>query len=131
MNIIGIGTDIVAIARIKAIWDRFGQKFAKRILTKSELLDLLKSRNPVAFLAKRFAAKEAVAKALGVGFRDAIFLTDIGVANDPIGRPYLLFSGGVELEIKRQSISETHLSLSDENEFALAFVIFAGDKKMP
>ncbi len=127
MNIIGIGTDMVSMARIRSIWDRFGFLFARRILSKSELEFLQKSRNPVAFLAKRYAAKEAVAKALGTGFRpQGVLLTEIGVSNDALGRPYLSFSGNAQAEITRQAVKTSHLSLSDEREYALAFVILSG-----
>jgi len=127
MNIIGIGTDIVAIARIKKIWERYGLAFAKRILTPSEFEQLPKSRDQIGFLAKRYAAKEAVAKALGTGFRpDGVLLTDIGVSNDHLGRPHLLFSGFAKQEIERKGVTESYITLSDEKEFAVAFVILLG-----
>jgi len=127
MNIIGIGTDIVSLARIQSIWNRFGIAFARRILGKSELEFLQKSKDPVGFLAKRYAAKEAVAKALGTGFRPGgILLTEISVNNDPLGRPYLSFNGNAEKEMLRLAVKTTHLSLSDEREYALAFVILSG-----
>ena len=124
MNIIGIGTDIVSISRIQSIWDRFGFAFPRRILSPVELKSWDTVTDPVSFLAKRYAAKEAVAKALGTGFRpEGVLLTDISVLNDALGRPYILFSGGAELEWQRQSGKESHLSLADEKEFAVAFVI--------
>lgn len=127
MNIVGIGTDIVSIARIQSIWDRFQQDFAKRILTPLELEELSKITNPVAFLAKRYAAKEAFAKALGTGFRpQGILLSEIGVSNDELGRPYLHYFGTAKSEQKRRGIQESHVSLSDEKEFAVAFVILLG-----
>lgn len=130
MNIIGIGTDIVAIPRIKAIWDRFGWSFAKRILTLEELEALKKSNAPVPFLAKRFAAKEALAKALGTGFK-GIGLTEIGVIKDADGRPHLTFTGRTQAKIEDELIVDSHLSLSDEKEYAVAFVILVGNKKIP
>lgn len=124
MSILGIGTDLVEVARIEAIWKRFGMNFARRILTQSEVEDLQQTKNPVSFLAKRFAAKEALAKALGTGFRpQGILLTEIGVKNDGLGRPHLEFSGNTQAEIERQGVLEAHLSLSDEREYALAFVV--------
>lgn len=124
MSIVGIGTDIVSIARIQSIWERFGLAFAKRILSTSEQDYLKKARDPVAFLAKRYAAKEAVAKALGTGFRpQGILLTDITVNNDALGKPYLTFSGEAAAAIERHQVSETHLTLADEKEFAVAFVV--------
>jgi len=127
MKIIGIGTDLVSVARIKTIWERFGHAFAKRILTPNEMEELALVKNPIAFLAKRYAAKEALAKALGTGFRpNGILLTEIGVLKDPLGRPYLHFRGRTEAEIKHRQVTESHLSISDEAEFALAYVILVG-----
>jgi holo-[acyl-carrier protein] synthase len=128
MKIVGIGTDIVAIARIKSIWDRFGMAFPRRILAESEFVFFQKSKDPVAFLAKRYAAKEAVAKALGTGFRpQGVLLTDIAVENDTLGRPHLTFLGGAKAEVARQEILESHLSLADEKEYAVAFVILMAE----
>ncbi|HEV2523701.1 MAG TPA: holo-ACP synthase [Gammaproteobacteria bacterium] len=128
MKIVGIGTDIVSTSRIKTIWDRFGSAFARRILAKSELTRLELSRDPVSFLAKRYAAKEAVAKALGTGFRpEGILLTEISVNNNALGRPYLEFSGEAEREMARLRVVESHLTLSDEKEFAVAFVVLVGE----
>ena len=128
MKIAGIGTDIVSTSRIKTIWDRFGSAFARRILAKLELKRLELSRDPVSFLAKRYAAKEAVAKALGTGFRPGgILLTEISVNNNALGRPYLEFLGGAEREMARLRVVESHLTLSDEKEFAVAFVILVGE----
>lgn len=128
MKIIGIGTDLVAIARIRTIWEHYGQAFARRILTKEELEDLQTSRQMVPFLAKRYAAKEAVAKALGTGFRPGgSRLTEIGVRNNSLGCPYLLFSGETEKLIKEKGVLEGKISLSDEKEFALAFVVLVGE----
>ncbi len=127
MKIIGIGTDIVSITRIESIWDRFGVTFARRILTPTELLELPKISKPVHFLAKRFAAKEAFAKALGTGFRQGgIWLTEIGVVNDSLGKPEFIFRGNAASEVALRGITESHLSLSDEKEFAVAFVILIG-----
>jgi len=124
MKIYGIGTDIVSIARIQSIWDRFGDAFAKRILTPNELTEFSKNANPVAFLAKRFAAKEAFVKALGTGFRrKGLWLTDIGVKNNALGKPELDLMGFASKELKQSGIVEAHLSLSDERDFAVAFVI--------
>lgn len=125
MKIFGIGTDLVAIKRIKRIWEHFGQAFARRILTPHELSEFEKTSLPVSFLAKRYAAKEAVAKAIGTGFRPETFwLTDIGVANDSMGKPHLEFSERMHALLKTHAITQCHLSLSDEKDYALAFVVF-------
>jgi holo-[acyl-carrier protein] synthase len=127
MKILGIGTDIVSIKRIQAIWDRFGETFARKILTPAEIRLFMQAKEKVPFLAKRFAAKEAVAKAFGTGFRpNGLLLTEIGILNDEWGRPYLQFRGRTETLINSRAILATHVSISDEAEFALAFVIFEG-----
>ncbi len=124
MNIIGIGTDIVAISRIRSIWDHFGQAFARRILMPPELEALKTSTKPVAFLAKRFAAKEAFAKACGSGFRPGgIWLTDIGVTHTALGKPEMIFSAQAQKMIQALGAVQSHVSLSDEQDFAVAFVI--------
>jgi holo-[acyl-carrier protein] synthase len=124
MQILGIGTDLVSIARIRNLWERYGFNFARRILTPGELEEVTELKNPIPFLAKRYAAKEAVAKALGTGFRpNGILLSEIGVRNDELGRPHLVFFGRTAEEIERRKISDSQISLTDEREYALAFVI--------
>ena len=120
--IYGIGTDLVHIPRMEELLMRHGMKFARRILAESEFVEFQQNAKPAEFIAKRFAAKEAAAKALGTGFRDGLSLKDIAVGHDHLGRPILHFSGvGAEL-LKRFNIDKSHLSLSDEREYALAFV---------
>ncbi len=118
----GIGTDIVAIGRIQAGLVRYGEKFARRILAQQELEPFRRSALPAHFLAKRFAAKEAAVKAMGTGFRDGITLGQIAVSNDLHGRPGLIFSGRAQQVCHELGIGEAHLSLSDEKEYAVAFV---------
>ncbi len=126
--IFGIGTDIVRIARMVDNLDRYGDRFAARILTDAETAIFLGSANQAQFLAKRFAAKEATAKALGTGFRDGLSLRDIGVENDALGKPVLAFSGRAQQMLKKQGIGNTHLSLSDESEYAIAYVLLEAEK---
>ena len=118
----GIGTDLVHIPRIEALLLRHGMKFARRILADSEFAEFQQSTKPAEFLAKRFAAKEATAKALGTGFRNGLSLKHIAVGHDELGRPTLNYFGvGAEL-VERFAIEYSHLSLSDERDYALAFV---------
>jgi holo-[acyl-carrier protein] synthase len=120
--IYGIGTDIVSVPRMAENLKRHGDRFAERILTPQELQEFRRAGKPAHFLAKRFAAKEAAAKALGTGFSEGLFLSHIGVGHDPRGRPILVFSGrGAEL-MDLFGIGEAHLSLSDEKDLAIAFV---------
>jgi holo-[acyl-carrier protein] synthase len=120
--ILGIGVDLVRVARVQAANDRYGERFARRILTAEELREFRGSRRPAHFLAKRFAAKEATAKALGTGFRLGLGLRDVGVGHDPLGRPYLVFSPRAAALLAARGVGESHLSLSDEQDHALAFV---------
>lgn len=125
MSIYGIGTDLVSCTRISQLWHKYGQLFAKRILTAYELrvLDRLPASQIVGFLAKRFAAKEAVAKALGVGFRDELLLREVGIESDELGKPRVCFYGTSMKYWQGLGALVIHVSLSDEREFAQAFVV--------
>ena len=121
--IYGIGTDIVRVSRMQSSLQRFGDAFAHRILTPMELDEFRGDKRPAQFLAKRFAAKEALVKAMGTGFRDGVKLSDIGVSHNPAGRPSLNCSGRTETLLREMGVAESHLSLADEQEYAVAFVI--------
>lgn len=120
--IFGIGTDIVRIQRMADSLERHGEKFAERILSSDELKAYHKAENGARYLAKRFAAKEATSKAMGTGFRDGLSLKEISVANDDKGKPVLSFSGLAEDFMEKNNIIESHISLADEQEYAVAFV---------
>ncbi len=120
--IYGIGTDIVQVSRVESSLARFGERFARRVLAPSEWERYAQSARPAHFLAKRFAAKEAAAKAFGTGFRDGLRLRDIVVTNDALGRPGLAFSGRAQALFEEQGLSEGLVSISDEREYAVAFV---------
>lgn len=124
--IFGIGTDIVRVARIEQDIARYGERFAARILTDGELAEYRRQANKAGFLARRFAAKEAAAKAMGTGFRDGMTLRDIGVAHDGNGRPRLEFSGRAAAFIAERRIARAHVSLADELDHAVAFVTLEG-----
>ncbi len=121
--IAGIGTDIIAIARIRGLLERHGRRFAQRILGESELAAFDQNPDPAAFVAKRFAAKEATAKAFGSGFRHGLSLKHIQVVNDAAGKPLLQLSGRAREQAEEAGIDVTHLSLSDETDYAVAFVV--------
>ncbi len=120
--IFGIGTDIVCVSRMQENLERYGERFAQRILAEQEWEAFLASPRRAHFLAKRFAAKEAAVKAMGTGFRDGITLKQIAVSHAPGGRPLLRFSERAELFVRRNGIVKAHLSLSDEEAYAVAFV---------
>lgn len=110
----GIGTDIVSIARIAEALSRHEDRFLYRILTPGELLKYEKRKNKTSYLAKRYAAKEAIAKALGTGLGEALSFQDIEIEN--------LESGAPTAHISKYPNLKIHLSLSDEKDYAIAFV---------
>ena len=120
--IAGIGTDIVRIDRIRKALDRSGERFARRILTDSEWQTFEQSGQKAAWLAKRFAAKEAAAKALGTGIGKVSF-QDLEVSNNEAGAPLMTFLGNALSLQEERGIGAIHLSLSDETDAAIAFVV--------
>ncbi len=121
--ILGIGVDLVSIPRVAAVWQRHGERFARRVLSDREWPDYLASQRPERLLAKRFAAKEALAKALGTGVRGAMTFQAVSVLHDPLGAPALHLHGDLALQAQNRGIGRMHLSLSDEREATLAFVV--------
>ncbi len=120
--IYGIGTDICAVARMEGLLARYGGRPGRRILTDSEQIDLARAHAPGRFLAKRFAAKEAFSKALGTGFRAPVTLRAVGVGHDAQGKPVLEF-GLALAELMRERRLRAHVSITDERDFAVAFVV--------
>ncbi len=125
--IFGVGTDIVQVARMRKNLAQHGEKFAQRILTDSELQEFRRQLNQAHFLAKRFAAKEAAAKAMGIGFSNGLSFHHIGVAHDAGGKPMLEFSGYALEFITQKGINAVHISLADEQDYAVAFVTLGTD----
>jgi len=127
--IIGIGTDLVDIRRIERTIARHGDRFLNRIFTPTERALAERRGNPAETYAKRFAAKEACAKALGTGFRDGIFFRDLGVANLPSGKPTMLLSGAALVRLRAivpQGLeAQIDLAISDEYPMAQAFVVIS------
>jgi holo-[acyl-carrier protein] synthase len=119
----GIGTDIVAVARIANLHRRYGERLARRILAPEELPEYTRAVAPERFLAKRFAAKEALAKALGTGLRAPVSLGNIAVRHDELGRPAYAVAAPLSDWLHARDIGCLHLSLSDERDHALAFAI--------
>ena len=121
--IFGIGTDIVEVSRIEDSLARFGNSFAERILNEAEWQSYMQSNTPARFLAKRFAAKEAFAKALGNGLRGPATFQNIGVTHDDLGKPVLDIAVDLQSLLDSKGIRYTHLSISDEKALAAAFVV--------
>lgn len=121
--IYGIGTDIVEFARIEKMHARYGAHLAKRILSLRELPEYQRSVNPARLLAKRFAAKEAFAKAVGSGLREPVRLPRISVTHDGLGKPVLQFDETLRTYLAQLGINGHHLSISDERGMIVAFVV--------
>ncbi|GAB6049676.1 holo-ACP synthase [Hydrogenophilus islandicus] len=134
--ILGVGVDLVAIARVARLWQRHGRRFAARILTDGEAEELAtrlagcadEAAEQIAsrFLAKRFAAKEAFAKAWGTGIGAALSFHDLAVTHDERGRPEWRFAERFAERFAARGAVRAHLSLSDELNHALAFVVIEG-----
>lgn len=124
--IVGTGLDIVEISRVNKIYDRFGDVFAKRMLCDDEYRDYENTKFPVRFIARRFAAKEAVAKALGTGFSAGLTLNMIGVAHDDLGRPIIELYDKAKERAQSLGADNFWISISDEREYAAAFVVMEG-----
>ena len=119
----GIGTDLLDAERIRSGLARFGEHYADRILAPAEHAGYYASRDPAGFLAKCFAAKEAFAKATGTGLRVPVTLRNIAVLRDPRGKPFLQCAPELDDWLAARGVTAHHVSLSDEGELILAYVI--------
>ncbi len=125
--IIGIGNDITELRRIEAVYHRYGQRFLNRLFTPIEQQKALQRSSASPTLAKRFAAKEACAKALGTGMSAGVFWKDMGVVNNAAGQPTLVLTGGALKQLQEITpegmTARIHLTLTDETQYAQAFVV--------
>jgi holo-[acyl-carrier protein] synthase len=125
--IIGIGSDITDIRRIEKSLARFGERFTQRVFTDIERARAERKAGPANTYAKRFAAKEACAKALGTGMRRGVFWRDMGVVNARSGQPTMALTGGAAARLAEITpeghAAIIHLTLSDEPPYAQAFVV--------
>lgn len=121
--IYGIGTDLVEPSRIARLLNKYGKRFARRLLTNNEWPEFLNSGKKEMFLAKNFAAKEAFSKAMGTGLRHPVNLSYIEITHDCLGKPSYDFHPELDKLIKNEGITSYHLSVSDEMNLACAFVI--------
>ena len=128
MKIFGIGTDIVNVKRIEKSLRNNGNSFKKRVFSKNEIIYCEKRKNPFTFYAKRFAAKEALSKALGTGIRKGIDFKNIEISNDRFGKPSIKLMGSTANFLKKKIRSKKYsiyLSLSDDAPWAQATVIIS------
>jgi holo-[acyl-carrier protein] synthase len=127
--IVGIGNDIIDIRRIERTLERYGDRFTQRIFTDIERDKSDRRRLRAASYAKRFAAKEACSKALGTGFSRGVFWKDLGVVNEPSGRPTMKLTGGAADHLSRLTprgfLAAIHLTLTDDYPYAQAIVVIS------
>jgi len=125
--IFGIGTDIVSIERVQNILNKNRDSFINRVLTEHEKALFANKADSAAFCAKRFAAKEAFSKALGTGIGRVLSFQDLTVRSNENGKPYFMPSEKLRLYLLEKGIKQGHLSISDESQNALAFVILEAE----
>ncbi|MDD1791883.1 holo-ACP synthase [Enterovibrio makurazakiensis] len=123
MSVVGLGTDIVEIDRLDKIIERSGDAFAKRVLTDSEMVKYNTTKFPARYLAKRFAVKEAAAKALGTGIACGVTLHDFEVSNDDLGKPIVAFTGVAKQLADERQVTNILLTIADEKRYAVATVL--------
>ncbi|MDO4641581.1 MAG: holo-ACP synthase [Neisseria sp.] len=121
--IYGVGTDIVSLSRIARLHKKYGYAFAQRLLSQIELLEFAQAGKPVNFLAKRFAAKEAFAKAVGTGIRGVVSFYRISVGHTELGQPEFICEPSLQAWLDERGIRQVHLSMSDENDMVQAFAV--------
>lgn len=121
----GIGTDLVEVARIESSISRWGNRFCRKILAESEMSGFSGAAKKAHYLAKRFAVKEAAAKALGTGMRQGVTFQQLSVSHSETGAPILVFTGKAKQIARSMGVEATHVSISDERDYALAFVILS------
>jgi holo-[acyl-carrier protein] synthase len=121
--IFGIGTDVVQLERVRHVYERYGERFASRLLMPEEEEGFRGHRRPVRFLAMRFAAKEAIVKALGTGFAHGVWIRDVGIVPDAWGRPEVRWSERGRQVRDRLGAGEAHVTLTDEAGLVVAVAV--------
>jgi len=121
--VIGVGTDIVSNQRIAQLFAKQGLRFAQRILSVAELEQFAQHHAPERLLAKRWALKESVAKALGTGFSQGVSFTDMSVGYHDSGQPYLQLQGKTLAIAQAKGINDWQISISDEQDYSIAFAM--------
>ncbi len=127
--IYGVGTDIVNIDRIQKIILKNKEGFIKRVLTDHEQALFANKADSAAFCAKRFAAKEAFSKALGTGIGRVVSFQDLTIRNNDNGKPHFIPSEKLRLYLLEKGVKQAHLSISDESQYAVAFVVLEATDK--
>jgi holo-[acyl-carrier protein] synthase len=127
--ILGLGSDITDVRRVAKVMERHGERFLARVFTDIERAKADRRKNRAETYAKRFAAKEACAKALGTGIRSGVWWRDMGVVNMPSGRPTMLLTGGAKKRLDaltpRGHRAQIDITITDEGPMAVAFVVIS------
>ena len=121
--IFGIGTDVVQLERIRLVHEKFGDRFVERLLLPAELQAFRRQQRPVRFLAMRFAAKEAIVKAMGTGFAHGMWIRDTGVVSNEWGKPEIVWSERGQGMCEKLGIGEGHVTLTDEAGLIVAVAV--------
>ena len=121
--IFGVGIDVLEARRMQATFERFGEHLLERLLMPQERAQFDRTRRPGRFLAKRFASKEAIVKALGTGFAHGVWIRDIGVVQNAWGRPEVIYSERGEQLRRQLGVGEGHVTLTDEAGLVVAVAI--------
>jgi holo-[acyl-carrier protein] synthase len=121
--IFGIGTDVVQLERVRLVHEKFGDRFAERLLLPAELDAFRRYKRPLRFLAMRFAAKEAIVKAMGTGFAHGMWIRDSGVVSNAWGKPEIIWSERGRRMCEKLGIGEGHVTLTDEAGLIVAVAV--------
>jgi holo-[acyl-carrier protein] synthase len=121
--IFGIGVDVLEAARIKKVFDKYGEHFVERLLLPGERAQMERTKRKERFLAMRFAAKEAIVKAMGTGFAHGIWIRDIGVVQNQWGKPEVVYSARGEKMRRQLGIGDGHVTLTDEAGLIVAVAV--------
>jgi holo-[acyl-carrier protein] synthase len=121
--IFGIGTDVLEVARVDRVYQKYGEHFVKRLLLPGELEQLKRTKRTVRFLAMHFAAKEAIVKAMGTGFAHGVWIRDVGVVQNELGKPEVIYSERGARMCERLGVGEGHITLSDEAGLVVAVAV--------
>jgi holo-[acyl-carrier protein] synthase len=121
--IFGIGTDVVQLERVRLVHEKFGDRFVERLLLPAELDAFRRYKRPLRFLAMRFAAKEAIVKAMGTGFAHGMWIRDSGVVSNAWGKPEIIWSERGRRMCEKLGIGEGHVTLTDEAGLIVAVAV--------
>jgi holo-[acyl-carrier protein] synthase len=121
--IFGIGVDVLEAKRVALVHEKYGERFVERLLMPAEREQLARTARPQRFLAMRFAAKEAIVKAMGTGFAHGVWIRDVGVVQNAWGRPEVVYSARGEAVRRGLGVGEGHVTLTDEAGLIVAVAV--------